>query len=82
MESKASDDQWELFAAQLERERERDGEAIKRELALTVDTAEETEDTRGLDASGEQSATQCSSVMVEVCQTWKREGQGLKSSRQ
>ena len=32
--SKASDDQWEFFAAQLEGERERGGgEAIKRELA-------------------------------------------------
>ena len=37
-----------------EREGERGGgEAIKRELALAVNTAEETEDTRGLDASGE-----------------------------
>ena len=37
-DSKASDDQWDLFAAQLEGERERErggGEAIKRELALT-----------------------------------------------
>ena len=42
MKSKASDDQWELFAAQLDGEREREGErgrergceAIKRELAL------------------------------------------------